>query len=162
MAISLEALRDVVAPAVAAAGADLEELSVERAGSRHVVRVLVDTDHGVTLDDVAEVSKAVSAALDALDDSPASVLPGAYVLEVSSPGVDRPLTAVRHWRRNVGRLVSVTPREGTPLTGRVVLADDAQVVLDVAGARHGFPYAELLRGEVQVEFAHGAGEDGSP
>ena len=161
MAVSLDALRVVVAPAVAAAGADLEDLSVERAGSRHVVRVIVDTDRGVTLDDVADVSKAVSAALDELDGTAAAVLPGAYVLEVTSPGVDRPLTAVRHWRRNVGRLVSVTPHEGASLTGRVVGADDSQVVLEVDGTRHVFAYAELLRGEVQVEFSHGAGLDGS-
>ena len=82
-----------------------------------------------------------------------------YVLEVSSPGVDRPLTEPRHWRRNVRRLVTATPVEGEPVTGRVLSADDAAVVLDVDGAERRLPYAEVVRGNVQVEFSR-KDEDG--
>jgi ribosome maturation factor RimP len=147
-------LRDHLEPVVTALGYDLEELTATRAGSRQVLRVVVDADGGVTLDDIAEVSQAVSAALDEgglTDESP-------YDLEVTSPGVSRPLTEPRHWRRNVGRLVTVSAG-GTELTGRIVGADDAGVVLELPGKKPGmkggqrsFGFAELGKGRVQVEF----------
>jgi ribosome maturation factor RimP len=140
-------VRTVIQPVVAAAGYDLEEVSLSRAGRRHVVRVLVDADGGITLDDVAVVSREISAALDAADESGGEVLPGEYQLEVGSPGVDRPLTAPRHWRRNVGRLVAVRG-----LTGRIVAADDEGIMLDVDGASREIPYADLGSGKVQIEF----------
>jgi len=88
-----------ITPVVDGAGYDLEELVVTPAGRRSVVRVVVDRDQGVTLDDIAEVSRAVSEVLDANDDG----MGRPYVLEVTSPGVDRPLTERRHWQRNIGR-----------------------------------------------------------
>jgi ribosome maturation factor RimP len=140
-------VRAVIEPVVAAAGYDLEEVSLSRAGRRHVVRVLVDADGGITLDGAAVVSREISAALDAADESGGEVLPGEYQLEVGSPGVDRPLTAPRHWRRNVGRLVAVRG-----LTGRIVAAGDEGIVLDVDGTSREIPYAELGSGRVQIEF----------
>src|SRR5689334_23921985 len=92
-----------IEPVIGAAGYDLEELVVTPAGRRSVVRVVVDRDEGVTLDDIAEVSRVVSEVLDANDHG----MGRPYVLEVTSPGVDRPLTEPRHWRRNVGRMVTV-------------------------------------------------------
>src|SRR5512143_2938053 len=109
----------LLAPAVRGTGLDLEDVVVWRAGSRHLVRVVLDRDGGLDLDTVAEASRLVSSALDADD-----VLPGSYVLEVTSPGIDRPLTAPRHWRRALGRLVRVVTDRGTVLTGRVVAGDD--------------------------------------
>jgi ribosome maturation factor RimP len=140
-------MREIVAPVVAAAGYDLEDLTLSRAGRRHLVRVLVDADSGITLDDVAVVSREISAALDAAEETGGEVLAGEYQLEVGSPGVDRPLTQPRHWRRNIGRLVAVNG-----LTGRVVAAGDAGVVLDVDGTRRELTYAELGPGKVQIEF----------
>ncbi|MEU4568513.1 ribosome maturation factor RimP [Micromonospora sp. NPDC023956] len=156
-------LRAVIEPVVVAAGYDLEDLSVSRAGRRHVVRVIVDGDRGVSLDAVADVSRAVSAALDAAEEASGDIVAGEYQLEVSSPGVDRPLTLPRHWRRNVGRLVRVTARMTVPeqragqpgdrqVTGRVLAADDERVALDVDGERAEWTYAELGPGRVQVEF----------
>jgi len=140
-------VRTVIEPVVAAAGYDLEDVSLSRAGRRHVVRVLVDADGGINLDDVAVVSREISAALDAADESGAEVLAGEYQLEVSSPGVDRPLTQPRHWRRNVGRLVAVTAA-GQGLTGRLTAADDDGIVLD----GRSLVYSELGPGKVQIEF----------
>src|SRR6266702_4226587 len=77
-----------------------------------------------------------------------------YTLEVSSPGVDRPLTDPRHWRRAVGRLVQVTAADAGPISGRVLAADADGVTLDVAGDRRSFGYAALGAGSVQVEFGH--------
>jgi len=140
-------VRAVIEPVVTAAGYDLEEVNVSRAGRRHVVRVLVDTDGGINLDDVAVVSREISAALDQAEERGGEVLAGEYQLEVGSPGVDRPLTLPRHWRRNRGRLVAVNG-----LTGRVADVDDAGVVLDVDGAPRSLTFAELGPGRVQIEF----------
>jgi ribosome maturation factor RimP len=153
-----ERLAAVLEPVVAAAGYDLEEVAVSPAGRRRLVRVVVDADDGVSLDDVAEVSRAISAALDE-DDKLVGASP--YVLEVSSPGVDRPLTAPRHWRRATGRLVTASLREGGPVTGRVRRVTDAAVVLDVAGAEHSYGYDVIDSGRVQVEFNRADDEDDS-
>lgn len=150
-----EQIRRVVEPVVTAAGYDLEELTLSRAGRRQLVRVVVDGDGGVSLDDVAEVSRAVSAALDAAEQVAGELFVGEYALEVGSPGVDRPLTLPRHWRRNVGRLVKVQANSDAgdrQLTGRVLAADDAGIVLDVAGDHSELPYEQLGPGRVQIEF----------
>jgi ribosome maturation factor RimP len=158
-----------IEPVVGAAGYDLEELVVTPAGRRSVVRVVVDRDQGVTLDDVAEVSKAVSEVLDAKDDGMGRT---PYVLEVTSPGVDRPLTEPRHWRRNAGRLVTVAvgPSGSTDtVTGRITAVDGDGITLAVEakgkpGAKkrpptpRQVPWAELGAGRVQVEFGRGADE----
>ncbi len=152
MAASAARLRELVGPEVAGTGYDLEDLTVTAAGKRSVVRVVVDKDGGVTLDDIADVSRAVSDVLDRLDETDPQLLAATYVLEVSSPGVDRPLAEPRHWRRNTARLVTATLREGTPVTGRVLAADDEGVLLDVAGTEQRLSYADVVRGNVQVEF----------
>ena len=153
----------LVAPVVEAAGYDLEELAVTPAGRRSIVRVVVDRDDGVTLDDVAGVSRAVSAALDDLDGEFGSA---PYVLEVTSPGVDRPLTEPRHWRRNTGRLVTVgvgPAGSAEQVTARVLEVDGDGVTLAVEakgkpGAKKRPPtrrqvlWQELGAGRVQVEF----------
>jgi len=145
-----EAIRAVVDQVVTGMAYDLEELTVSRAGRRYLVRVIVDRDGGLSLDDIAEVSRAVSAALDEAEATGGELLAGAYQLEVSSPGVDRPLTLPRHWRRNRGRLVKVT-MAGRQITARVMDADETGVVFDSA-PDHRVPYAELGPGRVQVEF----------
>lgn len=152
MTASAARLGELVAPAVTAAGYDLEDLTVTSAGRRSVVRVVLDKDGGVTLDDMADASRALGDALDAADVAEPGLLGASYVLEVSSPGVDRPLTVPRHWRRNTGRLVTATLVGGDEATGRVASADGDAVVLDVDGTERVLPYAELVRGTVQVEF----------
>jgi ribosome maturation factor RimP len=152
-----ERLATAIEPAVTAAGCDLETVSVSPAGRRTVVRVVVDADTGVSLDEVAAVSRAVTEVLDARDTELFGNTP--YVLEVTSPGVDRPLTEPRHWRRAVGRLVEV-PVDGTPTRARVVAADDGGVELaDDAGNRTRHGWAELGRGMVQIEFGRVVAED---
>ena len=115
-AVSRQRVRQALEPVIARAGFDLEDVEVVPAGRRSVVRVVVDRDGGVDLDAVADISRDISAALD--EDPVTGDAP--YTLEVTSPGVDRPLTEPRHWRRAVGRLVSVDVREGGRLTGRVL------------------------------------------
>jgi ribosome maturation factor RimP len=140
----------VIGPVVHALGMDLESVKVTSAGRRRLLRIVVDSDHGVSLDDAAHASRELSARLDASDvmgDLP-------YTLEVSSPGVDRPLTQPRHWQRARGRLVRVPLSESpsNPVQGRVVEADATDVVLDINGTQRRIGYPELGAGVVQIEF----------
>jgi len=153
-ALQRDRLAAVIGPAVEAAGYDLEGVTVSQAGRRSLVRVVVDADGGVTLDGVADVSRAVSTVL---DDNDGLTGRSPYVLEITSPGVDRPLTEPRHWRRAAGRLVSVPVAEQGTVTGRVLRAGDAGVVLEVADAEREFDYRDLGRGRVQVEFSRPEG-----
>jgi ribosome maturation factor RimP len=156
-------LARLLGPVIHAAGLDLEAVRVSPAGRRRLLRLVVDADGGVGLDKIADVSREVSSRLDAsgiMGETP-------YTLEVSSPGIDRPLTEPRHWRRAVGRIVSVSltatddrtssartavARPAPVVTGRVLVADDTGVTLDVDGDRAEFDYADLGPGQVQVEF----------
>ena len=151
-----ERLAALLRPVVALAGYDLDDVVVTPVGRRRLVRVVVDGKGGLSLDQVAEVSRAVSAALDANDQLVGS---SPYVLEVSSPGVDRPLTQPRHWRRAVGRLVKVTVPGRGQVVGRLRSADDAAVVLDVNGAILTVAHGSLGKGHVQVEFNHEAADE---
>ena len=141
-------LAGLIRPVVAAAGMDLESVRTTVAGRRRLLRVVVDSDHGVSLDDAALVSREVSATLDSTDvmgDVP-------YTLEVSSPGVDRPLTETRHWRRAAGRLVRVKASAEGIVQGRVLAADADGITMDIDGAARRFAYGDLGAGAIQVEF----------
>ncbi|GAA1019138.1 hypothetical protein Aple_055560 [Acrocarpospora pleiomorpha] len=145
-------LVELLRPVVAAEGLDLEDVTITPAGKRRLVRVVVDRDGGISLDDVSEVSRSVSEELDTTD-----LLGGSpYVLEVTSPGVDRPLTQPRHWRRARGRLVKAELRDGAAAEGRILLVDDAGVEIEGAGR---FGYGDLVKGKVQVEFRRLDDED---
>ena len=150
-------------PVVAAEGFDLEAVEVQPAGRRRLIRVLVDRDGGVTLDHIASLTSILSLELDetnAMGEQP-------YVLEVSSPGVGRPLTHPRHWRRNATRLVQITTAEGDAIAGRIAASDDATVTLEPAGGRPGdrpegltesktLTFAEISEAHVEVEFRRSA------
>lgn len=142
-------LRALVEPVVVEAGFDLEGFAIARAGRRFVVRVTVDGDSGVGHDELSDVSRAISATLDEAEQAGGEFGAESYTLEVSSPGVDRPLTLPRHWRRNVGRLVKVKVGAQT-LTARVLSVDERGVGLEGVAAPVAFD--ELGAGRVQVEF----------
>jgi len=143
-----DSLEQVLRPAAAKVGLDLEAVTVSMAGRRGILRVVVDKDGGVTLDEVAEATRVLSHALDGTD----VMGERAYTLEVTSPGLDRPLTAPRHWRRNVDRLVKVTDADGRSVVGRILDVDDQQVRLDVDGSVRSVRYADVAKARVQVEF----------
>jgi ribosome maturation factor RimP len=141
-------IAELIEPVIAGVGMDLESVRVTVAGKRRLLRIVVDSDHGVSLDDAADVSREISAVLDAgneLGNVP-------YTLEVSSPGVDRPLTEPRHWRRAAGRLVKVKVAGQGAVEGRVLAADGDGVTLDLAGTERRLGYGELGAGSVQIEF----------
>jgi ribosome maturation factor RimP len=153
-------LSELLRPVVGQAGLDLEDVVVNRAGSRSIVRVVVDSDAGLDLDAVAEVSRSVSEVLDAAND----VLRGAYVLEVTSPGVDRPLTAPRHWRRATTRKVKVTRTDGREVVGRIESADESEdgaATLRTDGGPVELRYADVKRAVVEVEFSPAGASGGA-
>jgi len=140
---------DLLTPALDDVGLDLEGVELIPAGRRTLLRVVVDADGGVTLDQLAETSVTLGKVLDAAD----VMGTRPYTLEVTSRGVDRPLTAPRHWRRNQGRLVRVVHHDGSELTGRVTGADDESAGLEVDGHVHQIEYAAVAKARVQVEFS---------
>ncbi len=156
--VAQERIKAVVEPVVTEQGYDLEELKVSQAGRRTLVRVMVDRDGGVDLDAIAAVSRSVSKALDADEAESGPFSRSAYTLEVSSPGVDRPLTLPRHWRRNIGRKVKVSLGQGT-VTGRVIAADEDGVKLDLAEGHKSVAYRDLGSGRVQLEFSRSSGKN---
>lgn len=150
----------LVSPVVREAGYDLEGLVLTPMGRRSLLRVVIDRDEGISLDDIAGMSHALA---EVLDEDEGVIGKSPYVLEVTSPGVDRPLTEARHWRRAVGRLVEVPVRnassaedpgnpEPTVTRGRIAAFDGAAVTLCVDGAEQTLQLADLGAGRVQLEF----------
>lgn len=131
-----------------ALGLDVEAVEVTPAGKRRILRVAVDKDGGVTLDEIAEATREVNRVLD--DSDVMGEQP--YTLEVTSRGVDRPLTLPRHWRRNTGRLVKVTFADGSTETGRIEGSGEESATLEISGQRREVGYAEVGKALVQVEF----------
>ena len=141
-------VESLVSGPLAELGLDLEAVEITPAGKRRVLRIAVDKDGGLDLDDVAAATRALNGVLDdseAMGEQP-------YTLEVTSRGVDRPLTLPRHWRRNHDRLVKVTLTEGETVTGRIAGYDDEAATLTVDGAERVVPYASIAKALVQIEF----------
>ncbi|WP_423723768.1 ribosome maturation factor RimP [Arthrobacter zhangbolii] len=174
VAAETQRLKTYLAPTVQMQGLFLEDIEIKMAGAHRTVHVVVDLPEdqsgGVSLDAISVAAQAVS---DAMDNDPHDD-GRPYSLEVSSPGVSRPLTEPRHWRRNVGRMVSVSASRGDDVMGRIVSVDDDGVTLipeipvkKGMKAKQGdpvhLPFANIRKGRVEVEFAHleddPAGED---
>ncbi len=150
-----ERVERALAPAVADQGLDLELVEVQPAGRRRLIRVLVDRDGGISLDDVAALSHHLSEVLDesdAMGDQP-------YVLEVSSPGVDRPLTLPRHWRRARGRLVVVELVDGQKVSGRVKTTTEDAATLSTETGIQPVAFADVANARIEVEFTHPAADE---
>ncbi|MFF8847504.1 ribosome maturation factor RimP [Streptomyces sp. NPDC015127] len=150
-----ERLRGLLEPLVTAADLDLEEIEVSRAGRRRTLRIIVDSDDGVELDACAELSRSLSEKLDETD----AMGEGEYVLEVSSPGADRPLTQHRHYVRATGRLVKLQLREGGDLVARILTVDDEGLDLEIPGVKGRRPTArrvafdDIAKARVEIEFS---------
>ncbi len=142
------AIEEALTAPLAALGFDVEAVEVTPAGKRRILRVAVDKDGGITLDDVAEATREVDRILDESDvmgEQP-------YTLEVTSRGVDRPLTLPRHWRRNAKRLVKIALADGGTVKGRIKHSDDKAVTLDVNGVARSVAFDEIGTAVVEIEF----------
>ncbi len=142
-------LRPLVERCIEQLGLDLEDLDVRTSGKNRLVRVAVDTDGGVGIDEITQATRALSVALD--EDGTMGETP--YTLEITSRGTDRPLTLPRHWRRNAERLVRVVLTDGEVVEGRIGDSGDTavDVVTKKSDTRH-LDYADIESAIVQVEL----------
>lgn len=141
----------LVSPVVEDHGLEVDRIEVVAAGKRQLVRIFLDGDgpegRGPSLDQIADATRSISNAMDEADLTRGR----AYVLEVSSRGVGRPLTEAKHFRRNQGRLVALSTAEGE-LLGRITTVGDDSVELDIDGAVRHVPLAAISKALVQVEM----------
>ncbi|MFG2030402.1 ribosome maturation factor RimP [Streptomyces sp. NPDC048825] len=150
-----ERLRGLLEPLVSSQGLDLEEIEVDSVGRKRVLRVVVDSDEGADLDQIADVSRALSAKLDETDAMGA----GEYTLEVGTPGAERELREHRHYVRAAGRLVKFQLAEGGEVVARILEVDDDGVDLEVPGVKgrkataRRLVFEEIAKARVQVEFS---------
>lgn len=135
-------LQELLEPSIERLGYELIDLEARLGGKSGVVRVFIDRPEGISLEDCEKVSRAVSALLDVEDP-----LPGQYNLEVSSPGLDRKLTKVKHFQRFKGETVKVEmrfPIEGRKrFRGTLVSSNDENIVVEVDGESHTLPLATI-------------------
>jgi ribosome maturation factor RimP len=149
----LEKVRGVAQRVTADRGYELTDVEMDRHGRGFVVRLFVDKEGGIGLDDLQSVSEEVSAILDAEDP-----IPAAYTLEVSSPGLDRPLKTEADYRRFVGRLAKLSSYELVDgrrhWTGRLLGIEDGvvTVALEAEGQQARIPFAKISHGRLEVEF----------
>ncbi|RAV32013.1 ribosome maturation factor RimP [Corynebacterium heidelbergense] len=122
---TVEDLTQHIQPLAREFGYDVEGVTITKAGAKSAVRVAVDADERPDLDGLEEFSGALSARLDAIESAGEANFGPGYTLEVTTPGVDHPLTEPRHWRRNTGRLVKLP----TGQICRVAAVDQGGVVL---------------------------------
>ncbi|MFE4372751.1 ribosome maturation factor RimP [Streptomyces sp. NPDC056835] len=150
-----ERLRGLLEPLVSAKDLDLEEIEVSRAGRRRVLRIVVDSDEGVDLDECAELSRSISDKLDETD----AMGEDEYQLEVTSPGAERPLTEHRHYVRAVGRLARFQLRDDGELVARILTVDAEGIDLEVPGVKgrkstaRRIEFAGIDKARVEIEFS---------
>ena len=141
-------ISSLLEPVASSLGLDLDEVELRGKGERRTLMIAVDRDGGVGIDQVAEATRAISAALDQSDVMGES----RYTLEVASRGVDRPLLLPRHWRRNTGRAVAVDLTEGERFEARIGDSDETGVDLVIKGDTIRYPYDEIAKAVVQIEL----------
>ena len=146
----IDEISAVIAPVVAASGNYLEEVTITPDGKSRILTVIVDSDTHLNLDQVTAVTREISDLLEthpALGDQP-------FTLEVTSPGIDRPLTEVRHWKKNHGRLVNAIGIDGKEIKGRIEEVVDGVVVI----GEHQIPLADIEKAMIEIEFKSIKGE----
>ncbi|WP_296131357.1 ribosome maturation factor RimP [uncultured Senegalimassilia sp.] len=147
-------LLDALEPRAASEGVEIVTVQVVGAKKAPTIRVFIDTPEGVSFDELAKAQAWINDIMDALDP-----FPGAYTLEVSSPGIDRPLRTEQHFARYVGQQAVVKlahPIDGrSNFTGTIVSADDGNVVMDVDGQQAVLPIDQMKRAHLKgiVDFS---------
>jgi ribosome maturation factor RimP len=148
-------------PIVEAAGYILEEVTLTSIAGEKFLSVIVDHDVSINLDEVTVISKAISA----LIDESSEFGDAAFTLEVTTPGIDRPLTTMRHWKKNLNRLVKVTKSDGTSVEGRLIALNNDGIELseNIKGRikKHTLSFDDIKKAIVQVEFKHFEGANAS-
>ena len=141
-------LATLVDECVSALGFDVEAIELTPAGNKRVLRIALDRDGGIGIDHITDATRALSEALDASDVMGSQP----YTLEVTSRGVDRPLTEPRHWRRNAGRLVRLRLADDSSIDGRIGDSDDEGVVIEGRTTSQRLAYDQISTALVQTEL----------
>ncbi len=139
-----EEISAAIRPIIEATGNYLEELSITSAGKVKILTVIIDSDTHLNLDQVTAVTKEISEVIEALSE----LGDGAFTLEVTSPGLDRPLTKPRHWRKNLDRLVKIVMTSGEEIQGRIGEATETTVLVDSKKVS----YEDIKRAVLEIEF----------
>jgi len=139
-----EEISAAIRPIIEATGNYLEELSITSAGKVKILTVIIDSDTHLNLDQVTAVTKEISEVIEALPE----LGEGAFTLEVTSPGLDRPLTKPRHWRKNLDRLVKIIMISGQEIQGRIGEATETTVLVDSQKVS----YEDIKRAVLEIEF----------
>jgi ribosome maturation factor RimP len=140
----IDAITTAIRPIIEARGNHLEEVTITPVAKSRMVTVIIDNDNGLNLDQVTAASREISEIIEtlpALGDNP-------FTLEVTSPGIDRPLTLPRHWRKNKGRLVKVTQNDGSVVEGRIEVISESDVLVDGKS----IAFADVKKALIQIEF----------
>lgn len=143
-----DSIAAVIEPIVRELGFDLEALEVRGSGNHTVLLVAIDSDTGVGIDEITKVTRALAPVLDETD----AMGHERYTLEVTTRGIDRPLTELRHWRRNVGRVVAIELTDTERFEARIADHDDEGVNLEIRGESIRFPFSDIAKAVIQVEL----------
>ena len=139
-----EVISAAIRPTIEASGNYLEELTITTAGKVKILTVIVDSDSHLNLDQITAVTKEISEIVEGL----AELGENAFTLEVTSPGIDRPLTKPRHWRKNFDRLVKITMTSGKDIEGRIGEATEATVLV----VDQKVSFEDIKRAVLEIEF----------
>jgi ribosome maturation factor RimP len=139
-----EEIAAAITPTIESLGFYLEDLNITSAGRRSMLTIIVDGDTHLTLDQVTSVTKAIGEIVENIQ----SLGESAFTLEVTSPGLDRPLTKPRHWRKNIDRLVKIILLDGKEIKGRVKDVSEITVTVD----EQLINFSEIKRATLEIEF----------
>jgi ribosome maturation factor RimP len=139
-----EDISAAITPALEALGFYLEDVTITSAGRRSMLTVIVDGDTHLSLDQVTSATKAIGEIVESIQ----SLGETPFTLEVTSPGLDRPLTKVRHWQKNINRLVKVVLQDGSEVKGRINEVNEANSVVGEIKVN----YSDIKRATLEVEF----------
>jgi ribosome maturation factor RimP len=139
-----EDISDAVTPALSALGFYLEDVTITSAGRRSMLTIIVDGDTHLSLDQVTSATKAIGEIVESIQ----SLGETPFTLEVTSPGLDRPLTKLRHWRKNIDRLVKIVLLDGKEVKGRIKSANEVSATVDESEIK----FSDIKRASLEVEF----------
>jgi ribosome maturation factor RimP len=139
-----EDISAAITPALEALGFYLEDVTITSAGRRSMLTVIVDGDTHLSLDQVTSATKAIGEIVESIQ----SLGETPFTLEVTSPGLDRPLTKVRHWQKNINRLVKVVLLDGSEIKGRIKDVNEVSATVDEKNIN----YSDIKRATLEVEF----------
>ena len=139
-----EDISDAVTPALSALGFYLEDVTITSAGRRSMLTIIVDGDTHLSLDQVTSATKAIGEIVESIQ----SLGETPFTLEVTSPGLDRPLTKPRHWRKNIDRLVKIVLLDGKEVKGRIKAASENSATVDEGEIK----FSDIKRASLEVEF----------